>query len=78
MNLGLNLRGMNRGTFQGTGIFSNAPDAASTGSLEKSLTYQWVVENIVTYDKYFDKHHIILTGLYSEEQTHYDRSRVSA
>ena len=78
MNLGLNLRGMNRGTFQGTGIFSNAPDAASTGSLEKSLTYQWVVENIVTYDKYFDKHHINLTGLYSEEQTHYDRSRVSA
>jgi len=78
INLGLNLRGMNRGTYQGTGIFSNARDAASTGSLEKSLTYQWVAENIVTYDKYFDKHHINFTGLYSEEQTHYDRSLVSA
>ena len=78
INLGLNLRGMNRGRYQGTGVFSNARDAASTGSLEKSLTYQWVVENVVTYDKYFDKHHINLTGLYSEEQTHYDRSLVSA
>ncbi len=78
INLGLNLRGFNRGQYQGMGVFSDTPTAASTGSLEKSLTYQWVVENIVTYDKYFDKHHINFTGLYSEEATHYDRSLVSA
>ncbi len=78
MNLGLNLRGFNRGQYQGTGVFSSTTTAASTGSLEKSLTYQWVVENVVTYDKNFDKHHLNFTGLYSEEATHYDRSLVSA
>ena len=78
VNLGLNLRGMNRGTYQGVGIFSETATASSTGSLEKSLTYQWVVENIVTYDRSFGKHNINLTGLYSEEQTHYDRSLISA
>ncbi len=78
INLGLNLRGYNRGQYQGTGVFSSTTTAASTGSLEKSLTYQWVVENIVTYDKYFDKHHLNFTGLYSEEATHYDRSLVEA
>ncbi|MEL7599267.1 MAG: SusC/RagA family protein [Bacteroidetes bacterium GWD2_45_23] len=78
INLGLNLRGFNRGQYQGKGIFSSTTTAASTGSLEKSLTYQWVVENIVTYDKNFDKHHLNFTGLYSEEATHYDRSLVKA
>ena len=78
INLGLNLRGFNRGQYQGMGVFSDTPSAASTGSLEKSQTYQWVVENVVTYDKYFDKHHFNFTGLYSEESTHYDRSLVSA
>lgn len=78
INLGLNLRGFNRGRYQGEGVFSSTTTAASTGSLEKSLTYQWVVENIVTYDKYFDKHHLNFTGLYSEEATHYDRSLVEA
>lgn len=78
INLGLNLRGHNRGQYQGKGIFSDTPSAASNGSLEKSNTYQWVVENIVTYDKYFDKHHLNFTGLYSEEATHFDRSFVRA
>lgn len=78
INLGLNLRGLNRGQYRGVGIFSETTTAASSGSLEKSLTYQWVIENIITYDKYFGKHHLNFTGLYSEEQTHYDRSLVAA
>ncbi|MDR2148603.1 MAG: TonB-dependent receptor [Tannerella sp.] len=76
INLGLNLRGFNRGQYAGQNVFSF--NANSNGSLEKALTYQWVVENLLTYDKYFGNHHINFTGLYSEEQTHYDRSRVSA
>jgi TonB-linked SusC/RagA family outer membrane protein len=78
LNLGLNLRSSNRGRYQGVGVFSATPTAASTGSLDKRLTRRWVVENLLTYDKNFGKHHINLTGLYSEEQTHYDRSYVSA
>ena len=76
--MGLNLRGYNRGRYQAEGVFSSTITAASSGSLEKSLTYQWVVENIVTYDKFFGKHHLNFTGLYSEEATHYDRSFVEA
>lgn len=78
INLGLNLRGFNRGRYQGEGVFSSTTTAASTGSLEKSLTYQWVAENIISYDKSFNKHNVNFTGLYSEEATHYDRSLVSA
>ena len=40
INLGLNLR-IQQGTVPGHGCFSDTPTAASTGSLEKSLTYQW-------------------------------------
>jgi TonB-linked SusC/RagA family outer membrane protein len=78
INLGLNLRGTNRGRYQGTGVFSDTPTAASTGSLDKSMTTQWVVENVITFDKFFNKHHINFTGLYSAEQTRYERSLVEA
>lgn len=78
LNIGLNLKSTDRGSYQGEGVFSSTITAASTGSLSKALTYQWVVENILTYDKYFGKHHFNVTGLYSEEQTHYERSHVKA
>jgi TonB-linked SusC/RagA family outer membrane protein len=78
MNLGLNLRSLDRGQYQGQGIFSATPTAASTGSLSKSLTTQWVVENVVTYDKSFGNHNINIVGLYSAEETAFDRSLVSA
>ena len=78
LNLGLNLRGANRGQYRGIGVLNDAPTAQSNGSMDKRLTTQWVAENIVTYDKTFNKHHINLTGLYSSEKTQYDRSYVSA
>ncbi|MDR3339216.1 MAG: TonB-dependent receptor [Candidatus Symbiothrix sp.] len=77
INLGLNLRGMNRGQYTGVGVVGQA-NAASSGSLDKRLTTQWVVENLLTYDKNFDKHHINVTALYSAEKTHADRSYVTA
>ena len=78
INIGLNLRGFNRGQYRGVGILQDNASSNSNGSFEKALTYQWVVENLLTYDKYFGKHHINFTGLYSEEQSHYDRSYVTA
>jgi len=77
INIGLNFNTMNRGQYTGAGIFS-ATASNSSGSLDKSLQYQWTVENLLTYDRTFGKHHINLTGLYSGEQTHYDRSLVQA
>lgn len=77
LNLGLNLRGSNRGQYRGIGVLNDAT-AQSNGSLDKRMTTQWVAENILTYDKIFEKHHFNFTGLYSAEQTQYDRSYVSA
>ena len=76
ISMGLNLRGFDRGRYTGQNVFTY--NVSSDGSFEKALTYQWVVENLLTYDKYFGNHHINFTGLYSEEKTHYDRSLVSA
>lgn len=77
-NLGLNYRNLDRGRYQGEGVFSDTPNAVSNGSREKATTTQWVAENLITYDKYFGKHHFNLVGLYSAEQTRYERSFVSA
>lgn len=78
VTLGLNARVMERGTYQGMGVFSDTRTAASSASLDKSLRTNWTVENLVTYERFFDKHHITANALYSAEQTHYDRSYVTA
>jgi len=78
MNLGLNFRNSQRGRYTGVGVFNDTRDAASSGSMDKSVYYQWTVENIVTYDCTFDKHHINFTGLYSGEKTHTDGSYINA
>jgi TonB-linked SusC/RagA family outer membrane protein len=78
VTLGLNVRTKDRGTYQGMGVFSDTPTAASTASLSKSLTTNWTVENLLTYEKYLDKHHFTVNALYSTEETHYDRSYVNA
>ncbi|WP_187262014.1 SusC/RagA family TonB-linked outer membrane protein [Pontibacter beigongshangensis] len=41
-------------------------------------TNNWVLENIVTYSKDFDQHHIDFTGLYSAQGTDYFRSGAEA
>jgi TonB-linked SusC/RagA family outer membrane protein len=76
--LGLNVRMQNRGTYQGMGVFSDTPTAASTASLDKSLMTNWVIENLVTYERFFGDHHITANALYSAEQTHYDRLYITA
>ena len=78
VTVGLDYRSVNRGQYRGVGIFSETTTAASTASLSKSQYTKWTVENLLTYDKYFDKHHLTLNALYSEEQASYDRSLVRA
>ncbi|MDR0505439.1 MAG: TonB-dependent receptor [Dysgonamonadaceae bacterium] len=78
INLGLNLRGMNRGQYRGVGVLNDAGTAASNGSQDRRFTTQWVVENLLTYDKSFDKHHINFTGMYSAEKTHTERTYITA
>lgn len=79
INLGLNFRMSNGGSFTGRGINSSNPDNVSSASISNSLTTNWVVENILSYDKEFaDKHRLNVVGLYSAEQNKYNSTYVSA
>ncbi|GHV13952.1 SusC/RagA family TonB-linked outer membrane protein [Bacteroidia bacterium] len=78
LTLGLDYRNVQRGRYQGMGVFSDTPTAASTASLDKSTYYKWAIEHLITYEKTFQKHHLTLNGLYASEQSHYDRSYANA
>lgn len=48
-----------------------ANDQSGTANVSNSETTNWVVENILTYTKDFNKHHIDVTALYSSQKTDY-------
>lgn len=79
INLGLNYRGTNGGSYTGQGVFNASPDSPSEASINSSVTTRYLVENILTYDRTFnDKHKINLVGLYSTEETSFNSSNVAA
>lgn len=68
-NLGLNFRQNNDGNYTGQGVFSGTPDNLSSASIANGRTVQWVMENLLTYDRTFaQKHNLNLVALYSAEQ----------
>lgn len=78
LTLGLNYRISTGGSFTGIGATDKTdPNAISSASENHSLSTNWVVENLLTYDKSFGKHHVNFTGLYSAEQTRYNSSGLS-
>ncbi|MBN1597508.1 MAG: SusC/RagA family TonB-linked outer membrane protein [Bacteroidales bacterium] len=78
-NIGLNLRTQNSGSFTGEGVNSTNPTTPSSASITNELTTNWVFENLLTYDRIFaEKHQVNLVGLYSAEETQYNKSSVSA
>jgi TonB-linked SusC/RagA family outer membrane protein len=78
-NIGLNFRMKNEGSYTGEGVFSATPTTPSTASVGNSLKTNWVVENLLTYDRNFDdKHQVNVVALYSAEETRYNRSYISA
>lgn len=78
INVGLNYRSAKTGAFTGTGINSATADSPNSASVQQDITKNWAVENIITYDHTFaEKHHINFTGLYSAEQTTFERTYMS-
>lgn len=55
-----------------------ANDPLGTAQVDNSETKNWLIENILTYEKSWDKHRIDLTGLYSSQQTNYFLSSTTA
>ena len=79
INLGLNYRSSNEGTYTGEGINSSTADTPSTASITDSHTTNWTIEHLLTYDRTFaEKHHLNVVGMFSAEQTIYNKSNVSA
>ncbi len=78
VNLGMNYRNRKSGSFTGKGINSGNPDEPNSASLTHQETTNWVVENVLTYDRTFaDKHKLNVVGMYSAEQTKFTQSAVS-
>lgn len=78
VNVGLNYRSSKEGVFTGTGVNSTTATTPNTASVQQDVTRNWAVENIITYDKTFaKKHQINITGLYSAEQTRFERTYMS-
>ena len=67
-SVGLNYRNSKGGSFTGTGVNASAtnPNGASWSFND---TFNWTIENLLTYDRIFGKHHINAVALYSAEQT---------
>lgn len=55
-----------------------ADDNSGTGYVSNDETGNWVIENILTYSKDFNKHHIDLTALYSAQEVDYFQSESRA
>lgn len=78
-NVGASFRMSNGGQYTGQGVFALNATTVSTATISNSLTTNWAIENLLTYDHTFaGKHQLNLVALYSAEQTLSNNSQVSA
>ncbi|MEO7976170.1 TonB-dependent receptor [Flavobacterium sp.] len=78
MNTGLNFRVANSGYYEGQGVFDVNATTLSEAAIRNEMSTQWLIENLVSYDKTFaDKHTINFVGLYSNEQYTGNTSRIT-
>lgn len=78
-NIGGNFRMTNGGSYTGEGVFATNASTVSSASISNSLTTNWTIENLITYDRTFnEKHQINVVGLQSAEQTMYNSSNIAA
>ena len=75
LNASYNYNPTHKATYEGRDAGNTTNGSAST---EDSQTKLWVVENILTYTKDIQKHHLDLTGLYSAQHQDYFKSGGSA
>ncbi|UAY57015.1 SusC/RagA family TonB-linked outer membrane protein [Arachidicoccus terrestris] len=77
VNVGLNINYGNSGSYKGEGINSTNPLDPSTASIGNSVGTDWTLENLLTYDRTFNKHRINAVGLFSSEQNRYHSTYIS-
>ena len=73
INVGLNYRSNKHGGFTGTGVNSKDATTVNSGDQNENSTYNWAVENLITFDRTFnDVHNLNIVGMYSAEETTYE------
>jgi len=79
LNIGLNLRTSRDGFFNGQGVANIDPLSPNNAGNSSSLFQDYVVENLLTYDKTFaDKHKVNIVGLYSFQNSKFEDSFLNA
>ena len=79
VNLGLNFRVRNGGSFTGQGVNSTNAGQTSSAAISNERTKNWTIENLLTYDRVFNSiHRLNVVGMYSAEQTTFNKSRLAA
>lgn len=68
VNVGLNISSGRTGTYTAQGVNSTNPTAPSSASLRDTSSTDWTIENLLSYDRTFNKHQINALALYSSEQ----------
>jgi len=78
INLGVNYRQSQGGSYTGQGINAVNPTTVSTASVSNSVTTDYTVENILSYDRTFGgKHNINAIALYSASNNVFNRSQIN-
>ncbi|WP_239970579.1 SusC/RagA family TonB-linked outer membrane protein [Confluentibacter citreus] len=73
MNLGLNMRMSRDGNFTGRGVLNENLANPSTARVSSGITTDYVIENLLTYDRTFaDKHTVNFVGLFSAQEGRWD------
>ena len=77
LNTGYNYETFNYQNYYGRNTFEGNRD---NGRLEIANRFDidWLVENIISYNRTFGKHSLFLTGLYSAQSTRSERNRIDA
>jgi TonB-dependent starch-binding outer membrane protein SusC len=79
LNLGLDFRQTNYGSYTGQGIGSTNVLELSRARVDNSQNYHWTIENLLTYDRTFaQKHNVSLLALYSAEDNKFNSSFMTA
>ncbi len=79
LNLGLDFRQSNYGSYTAQGINSTTVNEQSRARVDNSHNYHWTLENVLTYDRTIaEKHSINLLALYSAEQNKFNSSFMTA
>ncbi|SNR67160.1 SusC/RagA family TonB-linked outer membrane protein [Hymenobacter mucosus] len=79
VNLGVNYRQSQGGSYTGQGITAVNPTTPSTASVSNQVTRDWTIENIVSYDRTFaQKHNVNVIALYSASDNTFNQSRIAA